>query len=158
MYYSLRTIIPDSGIEKNQILGDSYTIIKNKAENFKDIFAAYFDVQVYSRSDFYGEEGKTIYGKGDPNNPYMGRGLTGDLEYDKKFFWVDAADAFEKGFKFIYADGYIHYLESATAVVPNEYSRVKAFISYDDNKAPYPIKKGDWNFIVMENGTTYEKL
>lgn len=155
--YSLRTITPDSGVERNQMLGDSYTLIRSKADNFKDIFSAFYGVEVYSRDDYYGSENKPVFAEGDPNNPYMGRDITGNMEYDKKFFWMDAAEAYKKGFKFICAGKSVHYLESDGTVAPHDFTLTHVFVSVGEDRV-YPIKKYDWNFIVTENGTTYAKL
>ena len=148
--YALRTISLETGVESNQLLGNSYELIKRTAKPFPEEMENIYGIKIYSSVDKDYPESKY-------NDTNQGRDITGDLDYDKKYFWVDAKEAWDKGYKFIYAGREIHFLEEETKVVPHEVSQVKALIKKEGDSF-IVIKSNDLNYIVTDSGTTYCKL
>lgn len=153
--YTLRTIKvneKENGREKNQYLGDNYQIINSTSAGFKEIFEAFYNVDVYSNYQL-----EKDYLPNDPKCPFQGRGITGDLEYDKKFFWVDVKEVYKKGYRFYFVEGEVYFLEDENQVVLSEITRTKGFVCIGEDKV-YPLLKGDENYIVTESGRTFSNL
>lgn len=149
--YTLRTV-KSNGREYNQVLGDRYQFIRSTSEGFKEIFEAYYNVNVYPTF----KEDK-VYKSNDPSCPFQGRNLTGDLNYDNKFFWPDVKEAYEKGYRYYFVEGEMHFLEKEDVVAPCEVSGIKGFICVGEDRL-FPILRGDENYVMTESGRTFSNL
>jgi hypothetical protein len=145
--FALRKITGE-GVELNFRLGGKYTVVRAETspENFKREFTAYYDV---NKDTIFHSEREDI---------------TGDMEYDKKHFWLDFPKVYEDGFKYIFAGTNLYKIDGPDTVLDAKLfddgmeGKTYAFVANEDGSEIYPLFRNQRNYIVGENGKTFSNL
>ena len=145
--FALRKIT-DAGVELNFRLGGKYTVVhvEHSPKDFVEAFKHYYKDS--EMTIFFSEQ----------------KDITGDMEYDKKRFWLDVPKAIGEGKSFIMSGTSLYRINGIDEVVgahqlsDSMEGKTYAFVSTEDGSEIYPLFRNQRNYIVGENGKTFSNL